>query len=96
MIGLQDVIDFYGHTPEELRQELKNSVEDYLAWCIEEGVKPDKTWLGKLTIRADENLRRRPAVVAVAHNESINGWITTVLDRETRCVLNEDELAPEG
>lgn len=95
VIGLQDVIDFYGRTSEELRQEFKNSVEDYLAWCAEEGAKPDKTWLGQLTIRVDEDLRRRLAVVAEAHNESINGWITTVLDRETRRVLSGDELTPE-
>ena len=39
--------DFYGRTPEELREEFKNSVEDYLTWCAEEGTKPEKTWVGK-------------------------------------------------
>ena len=77
VIGIQDVIDFYGRTPDELRKEFKNSVEEYLAWCAEEGTKPEKTWLGKLTIRVDEDLRRRFAVVAAASGESINAWITT-------------------
>ena len=63
VIGTRDVIDFYGRTPEELREELKKSVDEYLAWCAEEGTKPEKTWQGKLTIRVDEGLRRRLAVV---------------------------------
>jgi hypothetical protein len=46
-----DVIDFYGRTPEERREEFKNPLEEYLAWHAQEGTRPEKTWLGKLTIR---------------------------------------------
>ncbi len=59
VLGMRDVIDFYGRTSEELRQELEQSVEDYLEWCAEEGTKPEKTWQGKLNIRVDEDLRHR-------------------------------------
>lgn len=93
VIAMQDVIDFYGRTPEELREEFKNSVEEYLSWCAEEGTRPEKTWQGKLTIRVDEALRRRLAVVAAAYGESVNAWIADLLDRETRRVLEEHELA---
>ena len=93
VIGIQDVIDFYGRTPEELREEFKNSVEDYLTWCAEEGTKPEKTWVGKLTIRVDEDLRRRLAVVAAASGASVNAWIIALLDRETKRMLQEHEVA---
>ena len=96
VIGIQDVIDFYGRTPDELRTEFKNSVEEYLAWCAEEGTQPEKTWLGKLTIRVDEDLRRRLTVVAAAHGESVNAWITALLERETKRLLQEHELAAEA
>ncbi len=82
-----------GRTSEELRQELQQSVEDYLEWCAEEGTKPEKTWQGKLTIRVDEDLRHRLAAVAAASGESINAWITRLLDRETRRMLEEQEVA---
>ena len=42
VVGVRDVIDFYGRTPEELRAEFKAAVEAYLAWCAEEGHKPEK------------------------------------------------------
>jgi len=32
VVGIHDVIDFYGRTREELRREFANSVECYLAW----------------------------------------------------------------
>ena len=89
VVGIRDVIDFFGRTPEELREELQRSVDGYLTWCEEEGSKPEKTWQGKLTLRIDGELRSRLAVAAAAHGESVNAWIRTVLDRETRRVLAE-------
>ncbi len=87
VIGLRDVIDFYGRSPDELRVELKTSVEEYLAWCAKERAKPEKTWQGKLTIRIGEKLRNQIAVVAAASDKSINAWITEALERETLRVL---------
>ena len=95
VIGIQDVIDFYGRTPDELRQELKTSVDEYLTWCVEEGTKPEKTWLGKLTLRLNDDLRCRLAVVAAAHDESINSWVTNLLHRETERLLAEHGQAEE-
>jgi predicted HicB family RNase H-like nuclease len=85
--GTRDVIDFQGRTPEELRKEFRNSVDEYLAWCREEGAAPEKTWQGKLTIRAKNDLRHRLIAAAAASGESVNAWINRVLDRETRRLL---------
>lgn len=89
VLGMADVIDFYGRSTEELRRELENSVEAYLAWCREEGEKAEKTWSSKMTLRPDERLHRRIVAASAASGESINGWIIKVLDRETRRVLGE-------
>ena len=91
VIGIRDVIDFYGRDPDELRQELAASIEDYLELCAEEGQAPEKTWQGKLTGRMNDDLRRRLTVAAEASGESINTWIVTVLDREAKRVLGEQE-----
>ena len=44
VVGMRDVIDFYGRTPEELREAFQDSVEASLKWCAEEGTAPQKTW----------------------------------------------------
>lgn len=89
VIGMRDVIDFYGRTPEELRKEFAASIEAYLSWCEEEGEKPEKTWLGKLTFRPTEEQRRRFAAAAAARRMSVNAWAMSVLDRESRAVESE-------
>ena len=89
VIGMRDVIDFYGRTPEELRTEFKKVVDDYLAWCASESVKPEKTWRGKLTFRPTEEQRRRFILAAAARGLSVNAWALGVLDRHSRIVEDE-------
>jgi predicted HicB family RNase H-like nuclease len=84
VIGIRDVIDFYGRTPDELRREFKAVIEEYLAWCREEGDKPEKTWLGKLTFRPTDEQRRRFITAATARRMSVNAWALSVLDRESQ------------
>jgi predicted HicB family RNase H-like nuclease len=90
VLGMNDVIDFYGGSTAELRREMETSIEDYLAWCEEEGSKPEKTWQGKLTIRPSESLRRRLVIAAAARGESVNAFVTEALERETRKILGDD------
>lgn len=86
VIGMRDVIDFYGRTPEELRAEFKSAVDDYLTWCGEDRQKPDRTWQGKLTFRPSDEQRRRFMLAAAAEGMSVNAWALRVLDRESRAI----------
>ena len=90
VLGMNDVIDFYGASTAALRREMAISIKDYLAWCAEEGSKLEKTWQGKLTIRPSEDLRRRLAIAAAASGESVNTFVTEALERETRKVLGDN------
>ena len=42
VINLRDVITFQGASVTELKDALKDSVEDYLAFCKERGEEPEK------------------------------------------------------
>ncbi|MFZ1425881.1 MAG: type II toxin-antitoxin system HicB family antitoxin [Geminicoccaceae bacterium] len=89
VIGINDVLDFYGGTPEELRREFAASVDEYVAWCREEGTEPEKGWNGKMTLRPTDEQHRRFALAAAAHNKSVHGWMLEVLDRESARILAE-------
>lgn len=46
VVGIKDVITFQGRSIDELRVALKDSVEDYLDMCKDEGKLPDDPFLG--------------------------------------------------
>jgi predicted HicB family RNase H-like nuclease len=87
VLGLRDVLSFYGKTFEELEANFHATIDNYIAWCEEEGVAPEKSWLGKMTFRPSDELRARIAIAAAARGVSINEYLQTELDRATKETL---------
>lgn len=86
VIGLNDVIDFYGRTIDELKAEFRASIEEYVAWCHEEGAEPEKTWSGKVTLRPSDEQRRRYAVAAAAQKKGVSAWMLETLDHGSEAI----------
>ena len=51
VINTRDTITFSGNSVAELQQALKDSVADYLAFCRDEGMEPNKPSSGSLSLR---------------------------------------------
>lgn len=64
------------------RQALRDSVEDYLAFCAERGEEPEKPFSGKLPLRIDPELHRKIFIRARREGKSLNRWISEALERE--------------
>jgi Uncharacterized protein encoded in hypervariable junctions of pilus gene clusters len=46
VINSRTVITFQGTTAQEIEDEFRASVDDYIAWCKEDGVEPEKPYSG--------------------------------------------------
>jgi predicted HicB family RNase H-like nuclease len=79
VLGIRDVIEFYGKTTEDLHREFKVSVNDYLAMCAGDKVAPEKPFSGKLTLRVNSEEHRQLTIAASIHNQSLNAWAREVL-----------------
>lgn len=66
----------------ELRREFERSIDEYLAWCEEDGVEPRRPFSGRLNVRLGSELHATVAAAAAASGVSINAWIVQAL-RET-------------
>ena len=76
------IVTFEASSVEELKSEFRISIDDYLAWCKEDGVEPQRPFSGKLNLRLGTDLHRRVAVSATRNGVSINSWIKDTLARE--------------
>ena len=84
VVNLKDVITFRGASVAELRQDLKESVEEYLAFCKELGRDPEepgKLYSGKFIVRVGPDLHRALAVQARDEQVSLNQWVKKMLER---------------
>ena len=80
--GAYPIATFEVTDARELRREFERSIDEYLAWCEEDGVEPKRPFSGRLNVRLGSDLHAAVAVAAAAKGVSINSWIVQAL-RET-------------
>ena len=81
--GPYPIATFEATDARELRQEFERSVDEYLAWCEEDGVEPRRPFSGRLNVRLGSELHAVVASAAAAEGVSINSWIVQALRAES-------------
>ena len=79
LLGIRTMISFHGETVAELRTAFESAVDEFLADCKEQGVKPEKPASGKLMLRVSPEIHGAALVAAQAAGKSLNQWAGEVL-----------------
>ena len=79
IVDLRDVIHFEGTSVGELEAAMRETVDDYLAYCAEQGEEPDRPYSGKVGLRLDSELHRAAAARAAAEGKSLNDLVVEAL-----------------
>lgn len=75
VINTRDMITFQGKTVAELESAFRDSIDDYLEWCKQDGVSPEKPYSGKFNLRLSPELHKEVAITARKTGLSINKFI---------------------
>lgn len=79
--NIRTVITFEGDTIAEAEQAFCDSIDDYLAWCAEDGMKPEKPYSGQFRFRTTPEHHRLIALAAAREGKSINAWLDEIATR---------------
>jgi predicted HicB family RNase H-like nuclease len=79
--GIKDVIGFHAESVKELRKAFKEALDDYLSTCEKLKKSPQKPYSGKMMLRVPPEVHARAAMLAEAHNMSLNQWAADVLSK---------------
>jgi len=79
IINTRDVITFQGTTVKEIEHAFRDSIDDYIAWCVEEGVEPEKPYSGKFNVRLSPELHGKIAILAKKRRISLNSFVEKAL-----------------
>ncbi len=87
VINTKTVITFQGTSVEELNKEFQLSVDDYLDWCKNDGIEPEKPYSGRFNVRLNPSTHQRAAIKAKTMGISLNKFIEKSVEDEL-AVLN--------
>lgn len=79
LLGMRTMISFHGETVSKLRKAFEVAVDEFLADCKEQGVKPEKPASGKLMLRVSPAVHGAALIAAQASGKSLNQWASEVL-----------------
>lgn len=80
--GINGLVNFEGESVKELTAAFHEAVDDYLAYCEDEGIEPDKSYTGVLNVRLTPNIHRQIAMLALQAGISINAYIKDALEEK--------------
>ncbi|MHB8483683.1 MAG: type II toxin-antitoxin system HicB family antitoxin [Nitrospiria bacterium] len=80
---IRALISYEATNVERLRKSFREAVDDYLAMCKKEKIKPEQPFKGSFNVRIGPDLHRRIVLAASGKGLSLNRFITELLDKET-------------
>lgn len=80
--GINGLVNFEGESVKELTEAFHEAVDDYLAYCADEGISPDKSYTGILNVRLTPSIHRQIAMLAMQAGLSINAYIKDALEEK--------------
>lgn len=85
--GIDGLVNFEGDSVAGLTDAFHEAVEDYLAYCAEEGIEPHKSYSGTLNVRLTPDIHTRVAYLAKQAGVSVNSFIRTAVEKEIAAML---------
>lgn len=85
--GIGDLVDYEGESVDELKNAFREAVDDYLAFCEDEGIVPQKSYSGKVDLDLTPDLQMNVANMAKKAGMSINAFVRSVLERHIAAML---------
>ena len=85
--GINGMVNFEGQSVQELTDAFHEAVDDYIAFCEEEGIQPHKSYSGLLNVRLTPEIHSRVAMLAKRTGSSINAFIKQALEKQIMTML---------
>lgn len=82
--GIDDLVNYEGESVKELTDAFHEAVEDYLIFCEEHGVKPEKSYTGMFNVRIAPDTHRDIANMAAEAGISINAFVKRALNEAVK------------
>ena len=82
--GINGLVNFEGESVKELTEAFHEAVDDYLAYCDDEGIEPDKSYTGVLNVRLTPSVHRQIAMLARQAGLTINAYIKDTLEKRIK------------
>lgn len=81
VLGVKGMFSYEGQSIAELKEDFHHAVDEYLAFCEQKGIQPEKSFKGSFNVRITPELHRMATIKADERNISLNAFVSMALER---------------
>jgi predicted HicB family RNase H-like nuclease len=81
IIGIKSLISFEGDSVKTITNDFHNAVDEYLAYCADNGKQPEKPFKGSFNVRIGSELHRKAAMDASGRGISLNALVESAISQ---------------
>ena len=78
--GVRATVTYEGRDAESLEAAFRDSVEDYLDLCRQEGIEPERPYRGTFNVRLSQELHRQLAMYAREKDMNLNSAVKAAVE----------------
>lgn len=86
LIGINGLVSYEGKSIDELKDDFREAVDDYVDMCREKNIEPLKSYKGCLNVRISPEVHRQAALLAQAEHISLNRFIENSISEKIASV----------
>jgi len=75
VLGISALVSYEGENAQELVEDFHEAVDDYLEFCRQEGIEPEKACGGSIHIQISPELHRQAMMAAMSKQISLNRFV---------------------
>lgn len=75
VVGIKSLLSYEGDSVQELEQDFKSVIDEYLEECGKQKIEPEQPYKGTFNVRISPELHRNIAVYAMEHGKSLNAVV---------------------
>lgn len=79
VVGIKSLLSYEGASVQELEDDFKCVIDEYLEDCSERGVEPEQPYKGSFNVRINPDLHRAVAIYAIERGQSLNATVEEAL-----------------
>ncbi len=80
--GDYPIATFEAADVEGLKREFRISIDEYLAFCKEKGLEPERPYSGSVSIELGPALHRRAVLMSMEDGMSLNDWVKRAIEEK--------------
>jgi len=81
VVGIKAMISFEGDSVQAITEDFHNAIDEYLEFCSENNIKPEKPFKGSFNVRISADLHRKAAFEASAQGMSLNSFVESAIQQ---------------